>query len=127
MSLLRTGILLAVGVMLLPVEDRKQVELTQTARRAAEETATFCQRNPSTCAAGSEIWALFLRKAEFGLELGARLLREQLTGALATESGRQGAERHQVRHEYGNGSGASAEPATKVRPQYTMDYPQRGR
>jgi hypothetical protein len=125
MSLLRTGILLVVGVMLLPVEDRKQVELTQTARRAAEETATFCERNPSTCAAGSELWALFLRKAEFGLELGARLLREQLTGA--TESGRQGAERHQVRHEYGNGSGASAEPATKGRSQYTMDYPQRGR
>src|SRR5262245_50006534 len=124
MSLIRTGILLAVGVMLLPVEERKQAQFTSAASRAVEETATFCERNPSTCAAGSELWALFLRKAEFGLELGARLVREQLFGAPAT--GAQTAERRQARHEPATGYPPS-EPGSRPKAQYTMDYPQRWR
>ena len=83
MSIIKTGLLLAVVVMLLPVDERKQVELAGTVSSAAEQTAGFCDRNPSTCGAGRELWALFVRKAEYAMELGAKLLREQLARSLA--------------------------------------------
>ncbi len=78
MSIIRAGIVVAAAVMLLPVEEKKQAQLASTASLTAERTVSFCDRNPSTCAAGNDLWALFLRKAEFGMELGATLLREQL-------------------------------------------------
>ena len=85
MSLIRTVILLSAAVMLLPTEKKDQAEFSTTAARTAEQTATFCDRNPSTCASGRDIWGLFLRKAEYGVELGARLLRQQLLGGPANE------------------------------------------
>lgn len=81
MSLIRTGLVLAAVIMVLPTEEKKQAELTSAAARGAEQTATFCERNPSTCGAGRELWALFLRKAEFGMELAAGLVRDQLARA----------------------------------------------
>ena len=72
--------------MLLPAEEKKQAEFATTATRTAEQTAAFCDRNPSTCATGRDAWALFLRKAEYGMELGARLLREQLVRGLSGDN-----------------------------------------
>ncbi len=91
MSILRTGIILAGAIMLLPVDDRKQSEFTAAASSSAERTASFCSRNPSTCDAGRDLWALFVRKAEYGVELGARLVREQLlaTGSEAGSTGQR--------------------------------------
>jgi hypothetical protein len=86
MSLFRTVFVVAAAVMLLPAEEKKQTEFASTATRAAEHTATFCERNPSTCTAGREMWSLFLKKAEYGLELGARLLRDQLARAAAGDA-----------------------------------------
>ena len=86
MSLIRTGIILAAVVMLLPSEEKKQVEFASTAALTAQQTASFCDRNPSTCATGRDAWALFLRKAEYGMELGSRLLREQLVRGMSGDS-----------------------------------------
>lgn len=78
MSISKSALLLAAAVMLLPMEESKQTQLATAASQTAERSATFCERNPSTCAAGRDLWAVFLRKAEFGMELGARLVREQM-------------------------------------------------
>lgn len=86
MSLIRTGVFLAAVIMLLPTDERKPAEPATMAIRGPVETATFCERNPSTCATGRDTWALFLRKAEYGMELGARLLREQLLGKAPIET-----------------------------------------
>jgi hypothetical protein len=81
MSIFKAGIVLVAAIMLLPVEEKNQAQLASTASHTAERTASFCERNPSTCATGRDLWAVFLRKAEFGMELGARLLREHLLRA----------------------------------------------
>lgn len=81
MSIFKTAIVLVAAIMLLPVEEKNQAKLASTASHTAERTTSFCERNPSTCAAGRDLWAVFLRKAEFGLELSARLMREHLLRA----------------------------------------------
>ncbi len=85
MSLFRTALVIAAAVMLLPVDEKKQAQFSATASRAAAETATFCQRNVDTCATGRELWGLFVQKAEYGVELGARLIRAQLMSDSAGE------------------------------------------
>jgi hypothetical protein len=77
MSLIRAALILGAAVMLLPVDEKKQAAFSATATKAAAETATFCERNVHTCGAGRELWSLFLYKAEYGMELGARLVRDQ--------------------------------------------------
>ncbi len=78
MSLFRTGFVVVVAIMLLPTDKQKQSELHTTASSTMERTMTFCERNPATCQAGSEMWTLFVNKAEFGMELAANLIRQQL-------------------------------------------------
>jgi hypothetical protein len=89
MSIFKTTVLLAAVVMLLPAEEKSQTQLASTASRTAERAATYCERNPSTCATGRDVWALFVRKAEYGLELGAGLLREHLLRGAADEAPQQ--------------------------------------
>lgn len=98
MSIIKTGIILAIAVMLLPADERKQTELAGMASQTAERTVTFCQRNPSTCAAGAEMWQLFLRKAEFGMELAAGLVREQLGRGFAKPEPTPAVERREAPH-----------------------------
>ena len=88
MSIVKTGLFLAAVVMLLPLDERKPAGGATTASIAAAATAAepndaFCDRNPSTCATGRELWVLFARKAEYGMELGSKLLREQLVRSLS--------------------------------------------
>jgi hypothetical protein len=64
-----------VAVLLLPSDPQRQAELAAHARSGVERAATFCERNPATCAAGRDLWASFVRKAEFGLDLASRLAR----------------------------------------------------
>lgn len=92
MSFFKAGVVLVAAIMLLPVEEKNQSQLASTASHTAERTATFCERSPSTCATGRDLWALFLHKAEFGLELGARLLREHLLRATVEEKPVQSAQ-----------------------------------
>lgn len=126
-------------IMLLPVEEKKQVQLAASASHTAERTATFCERNPSTCANGRDLWALFLQKAEFGLELGSRLLREYLLRS-ATESrpeqpvGNQPstvaaplAQASPAAHASSHPSRLELPPPPSRRTNYTMDHPSRWR
>ena len=78
MSIIRLGLLAGLAIMLLPADELRQAELSGAASQTAHRTATFCERNPSTCQAGREMWSLFLKKAEFGMELTAGLARDYM-------------------------------------------------
>jgi hypothetical protein len=71
----RLMVLIALAVVLLPTDERRQSEVYSTARYALERTITFCDRNAALCESGREMWAVFVRKAEFGLELVTKLAR----------------------------------------------------
>ena len=74
--LFRLAFWLAVVVFLLPSDAQQQARLYATATTAMERVTTFCDRNAKTCVVGAEVWANFVKKAEFGL----RLLGDLLTG-----------------------------------------------
>jgi hypothetical protein len=74
MSLLRLVFWLALAVLLLPTDAEQQARFSNFARAAMDRAATFCDRNSRTCAAGGDVWATFLRKAEFGVRLVGDLL-----------------------------------------------------
>jgi hypothetical protein len=78
MSLIRILFWLAIIVLLLPTDGRQQEQITGTAAAVFERAVTFCDRNPSTCTEASELWATFVRKAEFGIELASRIVREKM-------------------------------------------------
>jgi hypothetical protein len=78
MSLIRMLFWLAIIVLLLPTDNAQQAQITGAATAAFERAVTFCDRNPSTCAEASQLWATFVRKAEFGIELASRMVRERM-------------------------------------------------
>lgn len=121
--------MLAAAVMLLPVEEKKQAHLASTASLTAERTASFCERNPSTCATGNDLWALFLRKAEFGMELGAKLVREQLLRGTAEPQAIQSAAevRASAAVVPALAQPVRVEPAPQRRTAYPMDQPPKWR
>lgn len=88
MSLIRTAVVLGAVIMLLPTDERRKTEFSDTAGMAVERTVTFCERNPGSCAAGRELWDTFLRKAEFGMELASGLARDYMA------RGREPAQNH---------------------------------
>lgn len=74
MSLIRLAFWLGLLVLLLPTDAQQQARFSQFAGSAMERVSGFCDRNGRTCATGSEVWATFLRKAEFGVRLVGDLL-----------------------------------------------------
>jgi hypothetical protein len=74
MSLIRLAFWLGLLVLLLPTDAQQQARFSHFAGSAMERVSGFCDRNGRTCAAGSEVWATFLRKAEFGVRLVGDLL-----------------------------------------------------
>jgi hypothetical protein len=89
MSLLRLAFWLGLLVLLLPTDAQQQARFSTFAGNAMERLTTFCDRNGRTCAAGSEVWATFLKKAEFGVRLVGDLL--GAGGRRTAEAGPQGA------------------------------------
>jgi hypothetical protein len=77
--LVRAAFWLSLIILLMPTDERPQERLSGTAAAAVEQAATFCERNPSTCAAGAELWAIYLRKAEFALQLATKLVSDWMT------------------------------------------------
>ena len=77
MFLFRIVFWLAVVVMLLPTEERQQAKLYETAAATVERLVTFCDRNPTACAAGAEAWSAFVKKAEFGARVTVDLITSQ--------------------------------------------------
>ncbi len=73
MSILRTAILVAVVVTVLPADKEQQARLFDRAATAVHWTATFCDRNGPTCAQAGEIWSGFVQKAQFGAAMAYEL------------------------------------------------------
>src|SRR5918999_4995100 len=77
--LVRAAFWLSVVILLIPTDEGPQARLSGAADVAVEQAATFCERNPNTCAAGAELWATYLKKAEFALGLATRLVYDWMT------------------------------------------------
>ena len=74
MFLIRTAFWVGLAVLLLPTDERQQARLYGTAVATVERVTTFCDRNAQACAAGAELWATFVKKAEFGARMAIDLV-----------------------------------------------------
>jgi uncharacterized protein DUF5330 len=74
MFLIRVGFWVGLAVLLLPTDERQQARLYSTAVTTVERVTTFCDRNAQACAAGAELWAIFVKKAEFGARMAIDLV-----------------------------------------------------
>lgn len=83
MSLLRTGLVLGIVVVLLPTDPRQQSELQERFAAATHWAIGFCDRNPVTCANAEQFRASFASKAEFGGKLVYAAVMSYLTGSRA--------------------------------------------
>ncbi len=83
--LMRTAFWLIIIVLLLPTDERQRSEVYGTAQAAVNDVATFCDRNPETCARGKDAFAVFVQKAQFG----ARMLMDLISGGSGTGEGPQ--------------------------------------
>src|SRR4029079_8245882 len=78
--LIRAAFWLMIIVLLLPTDDRQRSEVYGTAQAAVDDVASFCDRNPETCARGKDALAVFVQNAEFGARLLMDLVQNK-TGA----------------------------------------------
>jgi Family of unknown function (DUF5330) len=87
--LIRTAFWLMIIVLLLPTDEKQRSEVYGTAQAAVNDVATFCDRNPETCARGKDAIGVFVQKAEFG----ARILMDFINGRTeASEEDNQNSE-----------------------------------
>ncbi len=87
--LIRTAFWLMIIVLLLPTDEKQRSEVYGTAQAAVNDVATFCDRNPETCARGKDAFGVFVQKAEFG----ARMLMDLINGRTgASEEDNQNSE-----------------------------------
>jgi hypothetical protein len=77
--LVRAAFWVSLIILLMPTDERPQERLSGTAAAAVEQASTFCERNPNTCGAGAELWALYVSKAEFALQLATKLVSDWMT------------------------------------------------
>jgi hypothetical protein len=80
MFLIRVTFWLALIVLLLPTDKGTQERLYTAASETAHRVATFCDRNAQACARGSEYWAVFKQKLDFGAKLAYEIASERLMG-----------------------------------------------
>jgi Family of unknown function (DUF5330) len=74
MFLIRLAFWLGLVVLLLPTDERQQARFYTTALATVERATTFCERNTQACAVAAQLWATFLRKAEFGARMAVDLV-----------------------------------------------------
>jgi hypothetical protein len=74
MFLIRVAFWVGLAVLLLPTDERQQARLYGTAVATVERVTTFCDRNAQACSAGAELWATFVKKAEFGARMAIDLV-----------------------------------------------------
>jgi hypothetical protein len=86
MFLIRMAFWIGLVVLLLPTDERQQARLYGAATAAVERVTTFCDRNAKACAAGSDLWASFLRKAEFGARMAFDLVANRASGGRDEET-----------------------------------------
>lgn len=65
MALVRTALVAAAVIALLPSDRAQQERLQQTAIDAAHWTITFCDRNAKMCENAGVAWDIFKSKAQF--------------------------------------------------------------
>ena len=78
--LIRTAFWLMIIVLLLPTDAQQQSEVYGTAQAAVKDVATFCDRNPETCARGKDAFDVFVQKAQFGARMLMGLINGQHRG-----------------------------------------------
>ena len=61
--LIRTAFWLMIIVLLLPTDEQQRSEVYGTAQAAVNDVASFCDRNPETCARGKDAFGVFVQKA----------------------------------------------------------------
>ncbi|MGH6736110.1 MAG: DUF5330 domain-containing protein [Methyloceanibacter sp.] len=76
MFLIRTAFWLMILVLLLPTDEEQQNQIYGTAQAAFNDVASFCDRNPQTCATGQEVFAVFVQKTQYGAELVMTMVEE---------------------------------------------------
>jgi Family of unknown function (DUF5330) len=74
MFLIRLAFWLGLLVLLLPTDERQQTRFYATALATVERATTFCERNTQACAIAAQLWATFLKKAEFGARMAIDLV-----------------------------------------------------
>ena len=85
--LIRTAFWLMIIVLLLPTDDKQRSEVYGTAQAAVNDVASFCDRNPETCARGKDAFGVFVQKAEFGARMLMGFIKEQTgTGEAASDA-----------------------------------------
>ena len=83
MFLIRTTLLVGLGVLVLPTDEASQARVYSGAKTAMTWTMTICDRNAETCVQGRQAWAVFLKKAEFGAKMAFDLISERNTQSAA--------------------------------------------
>jgi hypothetical protein len=73
MSIVKVGILVALVVAVLPADKEQQARLYDRAAGAVHWTATFCDRNGTTCEKAGDFWHAFVKKAQFGAQMAYEL------------------------------------------------------
>jgi hypothetical protein len=81
--LLRAAFWLMIIVLLMPTDERQRSEVYGTAQAAVHDLATFCDRNPETCAKGKDAFGVLVQKAQFG----ARMLIDLINGTKSAGEG----------------------------------------
>lgn len=80
MSILKTGILVAVVVAILPTDRQQQAALYDRTASAVHWAATFCDRNGPTCDQAGVVWDGFVEKAKFGAAMAYELVTKNSGG-----------------------------------------------
>lgn len=83
--LIRMAFWLMIIVLLLPTDAQQRSDVYGTAQAAVHDVATFCDRNPETCARGKDAFSVLVQKAQFG----ARMLMDLIMDQPGTEGGDQ--------------------------------------
>jgi hypothetical protein len=85
MSLIRTGVLIAVAIAAMPSDKGEQQRLYLKAVSAIDWAVTYCDRNPVHCANAGEYWVVFKDKAQFAGELALNAAKRYMTAEGAAE------------------------------------------
>lgn len=76
--LIRTAFWMMIIVLLLPTDERQRGEVYGTAQAAVSDIASFCDRNPETCARGKDAFGVFVQKAQFGARMIMDLINDRV-------------------------------------------------
>lgn len=76
MFLIRSAILLALLIAILPSDPAGQARLQATASHALHQAVTFCDRNKDVCDQAGVYWTQFKDKAAVGARMAGELVNE---------------------------------------------------